>query len=226
MSFNEIDLKKPCFIFGAGGHAHVVIDAALCSKKNILSILDDYPRKPEIFGIPIVSSNDNSWIPSSSWSFVVAIGDNHTRAKIFKSMHSLGGELCNVVHPTSIISKRCYIGMGCVVLAGSIVNPEARVGTNVILNTGSTVDHHCQIGDHVHICPGVNLAGNVTIGEFSMIGTGAVVKPGVTIGHNCIVGAGAVVVCDLPDHSISSGVPAKVIRYQKVDPLRKEDEQN
>ena len=214
---------KPYVIFGAGGHAHVVIDAAQCSNKNILCVLDDHPKRSEIYGIPIISSKNTDWIPSCSWFFVVAIGDNHTRAKIFKSMLCLGGELCNVVHPSSVISTRCQIGLGCVLLAGAIINPEARVGSNVILNTGSTVDHHCRIGEHVHICPGVHLAGNVVIGNYSMIGAGAVVKPGVSIGCNCIVGAGAVVVSDLPDNSISTGIPAKVIRYQESNFTDKKD---
>ncbi len=36
--------------------------------------------------------------------------------------------------------------------------------------------------------------------------------PGVTIGSNCVIGAGSVVTKDIPDNSIATGVPAKVLR--------------
>jgi acetyltransferase EpsM len=207
-------INPPLIIFGAGGHGHVVLDAALVSGRNVLCMLDENPCVGDIYGVSLVASKETFWIPSQDWNFVVAVGENHTRSKILNHMNTLGGTLGNVVHPSSVVSTRCQIGQGCVLLAGAIINPEAHIGSNVILNTGSSVDHHCQIGDHAHICPGVNLAGNVAIGEFTTIGTGAVVKPGVTVGRNCIVGAGAVVVSNLPDDSICTGVPAKVIRYQ------------
>jgi sugar O-acyltransferase (sialic acid O-acetyltransferase NeuD family) len=219
-------INTPLIIFGAGGHGHVVLDAALISGRNVLCLLDENPSADDVYGVPIVASKETSRIPAEDWNFVIAVGDNHTRSNLLNQMNTLGGILDNVVHPSSVITTRCQIGLGCVLLAGTIINPGAHIGSNVILNTGSSIDHHCRIGDHVHICPGAKLAGNVSIGEYSMIGMGAVVKPGVTIGSKCIVGAGAVVVSDLPDNSISTGTPAKVIRYQKVNPYKKENEQS
>lgn len=216
-------INSPLIIFGAGGHGHVVLDAALISGRNVMCVVDENPCADDVYGVPIVEFKDTTWIPSEDWNFVIAVGENHTRSKILNQVNTLGGILDNVVHPSSVISTRCQIGLGCVLLAGAIINPEAHVGSNVILNTGSTVDHHCIIGDHVHICPGVHLAGNVVIGNYSLIGTGAVVKPGVSIGCNCIVGAGAVVVSDLPDNSISTGIPAKVIRFQESISTQKKD---
>jgi len=218
-------LNPPLIIFGSGGHGHVVLDAALVSGRNVLYVLDDSPKVTEIYGISVIASHESFWIPSAPWEFVIAIGENHTRAKVIECLKTLGGTLSSVMHSSSIVSKRCRLGQGCVLLAGSIVNPEAHVGSNVILNTGSTVDHHCRIGNHVHVCPGVHLAGNVVIGNYSTIGTGAVIKPGVSIGRNCIVGAGAVVVSDLPDNSVCTGVPAKVIRYLEKDYPENQDEQ-
>ncbi len=46
------------------------------------------------------------------------------------------------------------------------------------------------------------------------LGAGVVVLGGVSIGNGCVVGAGAVVTKDLPDYSISLGVPAVVRSYR------------
>ena len=218
-------MHLPLIIFGAGQHGHVVVDAALLSGRRVPWILDDSSkRSTDIYGINVITSNNSSWVPSNSWDFVVAIGENQFRSEVVNRMSALGGNLCSVIHPSSVVSKHSRIDQGCTLLAGVIVNPEAHVGSNVILNTGTTIDHHCQIGKNAHICPGVHLAGNVSIGEYSMLGTGAVVKPGISIGRHCIVGAGSVVVSDLPDNSVSVGIPAKVIRYQESGPSQKKYE--
>lgn len=52
---------------------------------------------------------------------------------------------------------------------------------------------------------------HVVIGDGCFIGYGTTILPNVTIGRNCIIGAGSVVTRDIPDHSIASGVPARVI---------------
>lgn len=52
------------------------------------------------------------------------------------------------------------------------------------------------------------------IGTDVWLGAGVVVLGGVSIGDGCVVGAGAVVTKDLPDYSISLGVPAVVRSYR------------
>lgn len=53
--------------------------------------------------------------------------------------------------------------------------------------------------------------GRILIGENTNIGWGAIIMPGVSIGKNCIVGCGAVVTKDVPDNSVTVGVPARVL---------------
>jgi chloramphenicol O-acetyltransferase type B len=52
------------------------------------------------------------------------------------------------------------------------------------------------------------------IGHDVWIGSRVWVKDGVTIGNGVIIGAGAVVTQDVPDYSITGGVPAKHIRFR------------
>ncbi|MDJ0763415.1 MAG: acyltransferase [Myxococcota bacterium] len=53
--------------------------------------------------------------------------------------------------------------------------------------------------------------GKIKIGNNCFIGMGAIISRNVVIGDNCIIGAGAVVRQDVPDNSVVSGNPAKVI---------------
>jgi len=50
------------------------------------------------------------------------------------------------------------------------------------------------------------------IGDNCLIGGKAIIYPGVRIGNNCVVGLGSVVMGNVPDGSIVSGYPARVIR--------------
>ncbi len=56
----------------------------------------------------------------------------------------------------------------------------------------------------------------VRVGHNAWLGYGAAILRGVTVGDNCIVGTYAVVTRDLPDNSVATGVPAKVIRTREA----------
>lgn len=59
--------------------------------------------------------------------------------------------------------------------------------------------------------------GDIIIGDAVWIGSCVVISPGVRIGNNCIIGANSVVTKDVPDFAIVGGVPAKLIRYKRID---------
>ena len=58
--------------------------------------------------------------------------------------------------------------------------------------------------------------GDVIIEDAVWIGANVLISSGVKVGRNSIVGANSVVTSDVPDYAIVGGIPAKLIRYKRV----------
>lgn len=195
-------------VVGAGGHAKVVVDAALQAGFDVAAVVGGASDPATVLGVGVVGADD---LPACD-GFIVAVGDNATRARLHGEYTQRGLTPVSVTHPSATLSPSATIGAGTFIAAGVIVNPDARIGENTILNTGCTVDHDCDLGPHVHVGPGVNLCGAVSVGEGALVGVGACAAPGTSVGAWSVVGAGAAVVSALPERSVCTGVPARVIR--------------
>jgi sugar O-acyltransferase (sialic acid O-acetyltransferase NeuD family) len=199
-------------IVGAGGHATVVADTLLSAgRTDLLGFVDGPTAGRTVLALPVFASLETAG-PPAAVSAIVAIGDNVARRREFEGARDRGYGTLNAVHPAAILSPRCTVGTGVMIMAGVVVNVGAEIGDNVILNTGCSVDHHCKVGPHSHIAPGARLAGEVTVGEQTLVGAGAVILPGTSVGDRCTIGAGAVVTRDVPSDCTAVGVPARIIR--------------
>lgn len=179
------------------------------------AVFDDNPStwNTEILGVPVIGGVDRLAVEGYCRA-VIAIGDNATRQRL--SVYLRGVEWVTVVHPHTWVHPSVQIGEGTVVFAGAVIQPEARIGNHVIINTGATIDHECIIGDYAHVAPGAHLAGRVEIAEGAFIGIGSSVIQGCKIGAWTVIGAGAAVVRDIPGGVTAVGVPAKVIKSNRV----------
>ncbi len=192
-------------LFGASGHAKVVMDVITAQGDKVGCLYDDNPHCDEIDGTQVFKSTDKS----VEGLLIVSIGSCKIRKLIAERYGYL--KFATAIHPKSIISDSATIGKGTVIMPGAIINADTKIGKHCIINTKASVDHECRIGDYVHIAPGATLSGNVEVGECTWIGVGACVKQGIKIGKNCMIGAGAVVVKDIPDDSTAYGNPARII---------------
>jgi acetyltransferase-like isoleucine patch superfamily enzyme len=115
--------------------------------------------------------------------------------------------------------------------------PDLRIGDN----TNIEQNVHIICHNRVHIGPNVSVTGHcaivdvthpyedivsptkigarvqdddaiVEIGAGSFIGYGSVILPNTRIGRHVVVGANSVVTRDVPDYSVVSGAPARVVR--------------
>jgi sugar O-acyltransferase (sialic acid O-acetyltransferase NeuD family) len=209
------------FIFGASGHAKVVIDIVeRQGLYRIVSLFDDDPalRGSTVFGITVAGGKEELLELHSRDPLrggIVAIGDNAARAGVAGWLAARDFRLVSAVHPSAQLSRGVTVGLGTVIMAGVAINADATIGENVIVNTGATVDHDCQVGDCVHIAPGVTLCGTVRVGSGTFVGAGTTVIPNTVIGSRVMVGAGSTVVRQVPDGVQVLGTPAREVQRHR-----------
>ena len=194
------------YLYGASGHAKVIIDILEENGIAINAIFDDDLTKQELLAYRVTPFAD---LHDVNEPVIIAIGNNFHRKKISDKLRLQFG---TAIHPRAVVSKRASLSDGSVVMAGAVINADAKVGTHCIVNTNASVDHDCVLGNFVHVAPGATLCGNVQVDEGTLVGSGAIIVPGVSIGKWCTIGAGAVVIGNVPDHSVVAGNPAKTIK--------------
>lgn len=207
-------------VWGAGGHAAVVADAAIVAGLHVAGFVDS---RPGTLGqvvlpgeAPVVALDaelrsllsTGRGLPAGAQRLVLGVGDNRDRLDIARL--SADDLLATVVHPRAVVAVSVALGPGSVVLAGAVINARARVGRAALINTGAIVEHDCVIGDGAHVSPGAVLAGASSVASLGWIGAGATVLPSVAVGEAATVGAGSVVTRSVPAGSTVVGVPAAV----------------
>lgn len=197
------------YLYGASGHAKVVMDIVSKAYYDVPCLIDDNPAITELAGLPVVHSAEGL-LP-----IIVTIGDCQIRRRIVERLGVR--EYLTVMHPNAVKAESVKLGCGTVVMAGAILNPFSSVGNHCIINTGASIDHDCIIHDFVHIAPHCTLCGEAEIGEGTWVGAGTTVIQGIHIGKDCFIGAGSVVVKDIPDGCLCYGNPARIVKRGGVN---------
>ena len=196
-------------IYGASGHAKVIIDCLEASKILIDGIFDDNIELESLLEYKVLGIYDARFLKEAE--IVIAIGNNNIRKKLSKMIsHKFG----KIIHPTALIQRNVVIGEGSVIFHNSIVQSSSQIGNHVIINTKASIDHDCIIGNFAHIAPNATLCGGIEVGEGTFIGAGAVVIPNIKIGKWVMVGAGTVITKNIPDYAVVVGNPGKIKNYK------------
>ncbi len=198
-------------VFGAGGHAKVVIDVLRSAGAEVVACLVP-GGSGEFCGVPVIDEADGVATVFADGSVLafVAIGDNAARRGLAGRLRRRGLAFANAVSPSAYLAADVALGTGILIGPNAAINTATVLGDDVIVNTGATVDHDNVIGDGVHIAPGSHLAGTVTVGDGAFLGIGTSVIPGIRIGAGAILGAGSVVIRDVPAGARAWGNPARV----------------
>jgi sugar O-acyltransferase (sialic acid O-acetyltransferase NeuD family) len=204
-------MKEKIFVFGASGHAKVVID--IIEQQGLYDVAflaDDDPslKGQEVYNYRVLGGK-SELVASGLKRGIVAIGSNRARCAVSEWLMDNGFELVSAIHPSAQLARGVTIGNGTVVMAGAVVNSDTSVGYYVIVNTRAGIDHDCIIGDGVHIAPGATICGTVTVGSGSFVCAGSTIIPNLNIGCNVEIGAGSTVIRDVPSNVTVVGSPAK-----------------
>lgn len=207
------------YLYGAGGHAKVILDVLHDQGQAVLGAFDDNPAAAKLHGVVVrngIQTPGKSSLRGLDAPLILCVGDNAHRARLARALSV--AEYGQAVHGSAVISRSASLGPGTVVLHGAVIQSDSHLGAHVVINAQACVAHDVRIGDFVHICPHATLCGHVEVGEGTLVGSGAVVIPCVRIGRWCTIGAGAVVVRNVPDFSTAVGNPARVLDTKTPEP--------
>jgi len=207
-------------IIGQGGHSKVIHDIISSTKDyEFIGYLDDIYSDFSITDKGLrgpISTAYKAIEYNMKINFVIGIGDNKTRKKIFEYLELPLELFATLIHPSAIISPTVKIGNGTVIMANTVINSDTCIGHHAIINSGSIIEHDNEIGDFVHVSPNATLTGNVKIDNLVHIGASTTIIPGVHVGEFSIIGAGATVTKNIPANCTAVGIPAKIINSYVV----------
>ena len=114
---------------------------------------------------------------------------------------------------TIILEDGVNIGFNCNIFSGS----------SVCLGKNTLVAAYCYFigGDHgvsdlnQTFYDQTSFSSGITVGENCWFGAGAKIQDGITVGANSLIGTSSVVTKDIPEYSVSVGIPAKVIKDRR-----------
>jgi UDP-3-O-[3-hydroxymyristoyl] glucosamine N-acyltransferase len=124
-------------LYGASGHAKVIIDILEKRDIEISHIIDD---NNEIVSLNNYSVQNNN-IGIGEASLIISIGNNIIRKEISEKLkvHNFG----QAIHPSLVIDKTSKILEGTVVMANVVINSSVSIGKHCIINTNAVIEHDC-----------------------------------------------------------------------------------
>lgn len=207
-----------CIIIGAGNYSNVLYNYILAQNEpvRIVGFVDDNQalHGTEIMGVPVLGGIKMlETLRDKAQGVFCPIGNNKYRVKFLKYARSLGYELPNFIHQSSVVGPNTNLGHGNYVMPGTVVMPNATLSDYVMLSMCISVGHDTFFEEGVFVANGCNIGGNIHFRKDTFVGMGATIISGVKmIGEKCVIGAGAVIIKDVPDFSTVVGNPGKVIK--------------
>lgn len=183
-------------IIGAGGFGREVAWTAETAGFEVVGFCDDAEVKcvRTFFG-----KIEDAAQTLPSVSFIIAVGNNAARRKLFDRAVAVGWTPVTVVSPKAIVAPDVQIAAGSYIGPGAVVSVGGKIGRGVIVNNLASVGHDVMLGDFSQICPCVGISGGCVIGEEALLGTNSTVIPLRKIGARAILGAGALALRDIAD---------------------------
>ena len=211
---SSYDIKRKLMILGCEGHSKVATDIAESVGFHNICYEDPYRENNTFLNRKVYKSIKENYKDY----YFVAIGDNFLREKVSRqfSIDNKEAELLSLIHPSSIISSKCSIGIGTIIMPLCAINSYSKLGNGVIINTNSIIEHDAHLMDFSSLAPGVTIGGYVSIGKRSAVSIGASVIHNINIGNDVVVGASSLVMKDIGDNQVAYGLPAKCIRERKA----------
>jgi len=175
-------------IFGAGGHAMAVWDAARAYYDNIIFFTQAADGPRSLCGCAVCRNEEGLRYDE----VLAAVEDNRARLRLSRELVGRGAKLATVIHPAAYVSPLAVVGPGSCILAQAAVGAGARTGVACVVGTGAALEQECDLGAGV------------------FVSAHAVVTAKSRVGDCALIGIGAAVVRDIPGNCMAAGIPAAV----------------
>lgn len=138
-----------------------------------------------------------------------------------------------LIYAGNVLGENVSTGHRINLRENNVIGHDTVIGTCADIQCNISIGNYCRIYNSVAIAP-LSKIGNFvsiyafviltndpyppsndlkgcTISDYSQIAAHSTILPGVTIGSNCLIGAGSVVNHNIPDYSLATGNPVKLI---------------
>jgi acetyltransferase-like isoleucine patch superfamily enzyme len=218
--------ELPLILIGAGLGAVEVIDIIddinKTSKKKIkiIGLLDDNPKlfNKKVLNYSVIGNlSDISLFKKENFSLnIFSYRNRFLRSKLIKNLKKKRNRFINLIHPSSLIGSKSFLGMGITIYKNSNIYSKTSIGDfcsvniNVSIAPGAIIESNCNIGKDVIICSGSKIKkdcsvqfGSVTL-ENSFLSQGSRLMPKSVLNFSC-----------LKKYAVLNGNPAKVVFDEK-----------
>lgn len=131
-------------LIGAGGFGRVVLEHA--SSLYDCAFLDDGDAAI-VDGVPVIGKTSEMTSFYLEYKlFLVTIGNNKLRERLYMEVVSIGYSFPNNIHLSVYIIPYAHIGSDCVILNNAVVRNNAQCVDGCILNPGLKLHHDSTIG--------------------------------------------------------------------------------
>ena len=164
------------FLYGASGHAKVIIDILRAGHESIEALFDDNVEVTSLLGHPVLRPSE------VRGPLIVSIGNNRIRKRI---VDTLSVEFGCAIHPLC-----AQVGRHCIINTGASVDHECVIEDYVHISPHSTLCGNVSVGEGSWIGAGTTIIPGVKIGKWSVIGAGSVVTKDIpdhvlAVGNRC-----------------------------------------
>lgn len=196
-------------IVGAGDLAREIYNWILDAGQYVDGFLDDDPLALSDFDdyeVGVVGSI-KGYERCTGDRLIMGINDPKNKLGVAELLCDRGATFVNYIDPEARISKRCQLGIGCVVLPRSVISCHARLGSFVTVNLFTTIGHDAVVGDGCTFSSHCDVTGHGCLGRGVFMGTHASVLPRVRVGDFAVIGAGSVAMGRVSQATTIVGVP-------------------
>lgn len=216
----------PLILIGAGLGAIEVIDIiddinkSNLKKIKIVGLLDDDPKllNKKFLNYSVIGSlSDISLFKKENFFLnIFSYQNRFLRSKLIKSFKKKRNRFINLIHPSSLIGSKSFLGKGIIIYKNCNIYSKASIGDfcsvniNVSIAPGAVIESNCNIGKDVIICSSSKIKkdcsvqfGSITL-EHSSLSQGSRLMPKSVLNFSCF-----------KKYAVLNGNPAKVVFDEK-----------